>query len=88
MDAPVKQRMLVSFELHMRMARRAQVLADMARLVPWLEVVAVDECLHANGVNSRRGTIVNAQIVSAPMSTKKELERRDPELRHTAENRD
>jgi transposase, IS5 family len=39
----MKQQTLTGFERHMKTTRRAQFLADMARIVPWAEVAAVIE---------------------------------------------
>jgi IS5 family transposase len=39
----MKQQTLTGFERHMKTTRRAQFLADMARIVPWSEVAAVIE---------------------------------------------
>jgi IS5 family transposase len=171
----MKQQTLTGFERHMKTTRRAQFLADMARIVPWSEVAAViepfypklselggrppielgkmlriyflqlwfnlsdpaaeealydsvsmrafvgidlgeeavpdettickfrhllekhklgkslltavNQYLHENGIKIRRGTIVDATIISAPSSTKNKDGKRDPEMHQTAKGK-
>lgn len=43
----------------------------------------VDDLLHANGLELRDDTIVNATIIATPSSTKNQDKARDPEMHQT-----